>query len=142
MYEIIETVINSGNFELNDIMKKIDIIWLQGGITDNERMQLIESARENAIPEASYAPLQEQIDVLAEKISGQENRVEMLESGEPSVQPPVVEDEWPEYKQPTGAHDAYQAGDKITYNGKHYVCKMDGCVWTPDAYPAGWELQA
>lgn len=70
MYEIIETVINSGNFELNDILKKIDIIWLQGGITDNERMQLIESARENAIPEASYAPLQEQIDVLAEKISG------------------------------------------------------------------------
>lgn len=66
----------------------------------------------------------------------------MLESGEPSVQPPVEEDEWPEYKQPTGAHDAYQAGDKITYNGKHYVCKMDGCVWTPDAYPAGWELQA
>lgn len=142
MYEIIETVINSGNFELNDIMKKIDIIWLQGGITDNERMQLIESARENAIPEASYAPLQEQIDVLAEKIAGQENRVEMLESGEPSVQPPVEEDEWPEYKQPTGAHDAYQAGDKITYNGKHYVCKMNGCVWTPDAYPAGWELQA
>lgn len=142
MYEIIETVINSGNFELNDIMKKIDIIWLQGGITDNERMQLIESARENAIPEASYAPLQEQIDVLAEKIAGQENRVEMLESSEPSVQPPVEEDEWPEYKQPTGAHDAYHVGDKITYNGKHYVCKMDGCVWTPDAYPAGWELQA
>ena len=142
MYEIIETVINSGNFELNDILKKIDIIWLQGGITDNERMQLIESARENAIPEASYAPLQEQIDVLAEKIAGQENRVEMLKSGEPSVQPPVEEDEWPEYKQPTGAHDAYQAGDKITYNGKHYVCKMNGCVWTPDAYPAGWELQA
>ena len=25
---------------------------------------------------------------------------------------------------PTGAHDAYYAGDKITYNGKHYVCIM------------------
>ena len=33
---------------------------------------------------------------------------------------------------------AIAAGDKITYNGRHYVCLMDGCVWTPDAYPAGW----
>ena len=30
-------------------------------------------------------------------------------------------------------------GDKITYNGKKYVCKMDGCVWNPDTYPAGWQ---
>lgn len=37
-------------------------------------------------------------------------------------------DEWPEYKQPTGAHDAYHVGDKITYNGKHYTCIYDGCV--------------
>ena len=33
--------------------------------------------------------------------------------------------EWPEYKQPTGAHDAYHVGDKITYNGKHYTCVME-----------------
>ena len=38
-----------------------------------------------------------------------------------------------------GAHDAYKIGDKITYNGQHYICKMDGCVWTPDAYTAGWQ---
>ena len=48
-------------------------------------------------------------------------------------------DEWPEYQQPMGAHDAYKIGDKITYNGQHYICKMDGCVWTPDAYTAGWQ---
>ena len=29
--------------------------------------------------------------------------------------------------------------NKITYNGKHYTCLMDGCVWTPDAYPQGEE---
>ena len=49
-------------------------------------------------------------------------------------------DEWPEYRQPTGAHDAYHVGDKITYNGKHYTCAMDNCVWTPDEYPQGWQL--
>lgn len=51
-----------------------------------------------------------------------------------------LDDEWPEYKQPTGAHDAYHVGDKIAYNGKHYTCVMDGCVWTPDTYPQGWQL--
>ena len=51
-------------------------------------------------------------------------------------------DEWPEYVQPTGAHDAYHVGDKITYNGKHYTCIYDGCVWTPDAYPQGWREEA
>ena len=48
----------------------------------------------------------------------------------------------PRPMQPTGAHDAYHVGDKITYNGKHYTCLMDGCVWTPDAYPQGWREEA
>lgn len=30
-------------------------------------------------------------------------------------------------------------GDKITYNGKHYECIFDNCVWNPDEYPAGWK---
>jgi hypothetical protein len=42
------------------------------------------------------------------------------------------------YNQP-GAHDSYKTGDKITYNGKKYICKMDNCVWSPDTYPAAWE---
>ena len=32
--------------------------------------------------------------------------------------------------------------DKITYKGKRYTCVMDGCVWTPDAYPQGWREEA
>lgn len=48
-------------------------------------------------------------------------------------------EEWPDFVQPTGAQDAYNTGDKVTYNGKHYVSLIDGNIWTPDAYPAGWE---
>lgn len=50
-------------------------------------------------------------------------------------------DEWPEFVQPTGAHDAYNTGDKITFNGERYVCKMDGCTWSPQDSPAAWEKQ-
>ena len=48
-------------------------------------------------------------------------------------------DEWPEFVQPTGAHDAYKKGDKITFNGKHYVSRIDANVYSPAAYPAGWQ---
>ena len=49
-------------------------------------------------------------------------------------------DEYPEWVQPTGAHDAYNTGDKVSYNGKHYVCTIDGNAYSPDVY--GWELTA
>ena len=143
MYTIIKSVINSGNFELVDILTKIDTIWVQGSITDSQRTELIALARSKATPEATYAPLQEQVDVLAERIDTLAARVTVLEaaSSGSSDQPPAESDEWPPYVQPTGAHDAYNTGNKITHAGKRYVCKMDGCVWPPDVYPAGWELQ-
>ena len=50
--------------------------------------------------------------------------------------------EWPEFVQPTGAHDAYKKGDKITFNGKHYISLIDANVYSPAAYPAGWQEQA
>ena len=46
---------------------------------------------------------------------------------------------WPDFVQPTGAHDAYNTGDKITFEGKRYICQMDNCAYSPAAYPAGWK---
>ena len=47
-------------------------------------------------------------------------------------------DEYPEWVQPTGAHDAYNTGDKVSYKGKHYVCTIDGNAYAPDVY--GWKI--
>ena len=46
----------------------------------------------------------------------------------------------PEWIQPTGSHDAYDTGDRVTFEGAEYVSKIDGNTWSPTAYPAGWEL--
>ena len=51
-------------------------------------------------------------------------------------------DEWPEFVQPTGAHDAYKKGDKVTFEDKHYISLIDANVYSPAAYPAGWQEQA
>ena len=54
------------------------------------------------------------------------------------VSDPAIE--YPEWKQPTGAHDAYQNGDKVTYNGKKYISLIDSNTYSPADYPAGWKL--
>lgn len=51
----------------------------------------------------------------------------------------VTEDGYPEWVQPLGASDAYNTGDVVSYNGKLYESLMDGNVYSPDAYPAGWK---
>ena len=59
----------------------------------------------------------------------------------PALWTPVSIDEWPEWVRPTGVQDAYNIGDKVTYNEKHYICTIDGNVWSPDEYPQGWNEQ-
>jgi hypothetical protein len=47
-------------------------------------------------------------------------------------------EEWPEWKQPQGGHDAYKAGRKVSHNGKHWInIYGDGNIWEPGVY--GWE---
>ena len=45
--------------------------------------------------------------------------------------------EIPEWKQPTGAQDAYMTGDKVQHNDKVWVSVVDNNVWEPGIY--GWD---
>lgn len=44
------------------------------------------------------------------------------------------------WSKPTGAHDAYNIGDIVDYNGKLYKSLIDGNIYSPDEYPSGWEI--
>lgn len=46
-------------------------------------------------------------------------------------------EEYPDWSQPIGSHDAYSKGDKVTYNDKHWVSTVADNVWQPGVY--GWE---
>lgn len=46
-------------------------------------------------------------------------------------------EEFPEWHQPTGAHDAYSKGDKVSHNGKHWQSTIDANVYEPSVY--GWD---
>lgn len=45
----------------------------------------------------------------------------------------------PDWVEPSGIHDAYQTGDVVAFEGAEYRSVIDGNVWSPTAYPQGWE---
>lgn len=45
-------------------------------------------------------------------------------------------EEYPEWVQPAGAHDAYQKGAKVTHNSKKWTSDVDANTWEPGVY--GW----
>lgn len=137
MYEIFKNALK-GQYELVDMLNKIAEYYIKGNLSKEEKEELEEEARNNANPENSYAPLETQLNEVFERIKSLEGRVSILEGNNPEEPSELVE-EWPEYVKPTGQHDSYKIGDKITYNGKHYECIFDNCVWNPDEYPAGWK---
>ncbi len=44
-----------------------------------------------------------------------------------------------DYRQPTGAHDAYHKGDVVTFEGTLYRAVDPIVAHSPAEYPAGWE---
>lgn len=134
MYEIIKNVLEKQDYDLRDILYKIAKMYVEGYITEEEKEELELLARNNAKAENSYAPLQEQIDDLYSKY---EELYKLIKADEPEN---PVEEEYPEYKQPTGAHDAYNTGAKITFKGEKWEALQDGLVWSPEEYPQGWKL--
>ena len=134
MYNIIKTVITSGNFELTDIIRKIDTVWLEGKITDEEKAELVEMAQGKANPQhsmdlvAKVVELEKTVKSILAQISSDTDGEEVTEE----TYPPFVENKW------------YYNGDKCSENGSNYTCiAPDGvaCVWSPSAYPPYWKLE-
>lgn len=124
MRTIFEQVISRGDYDLTAMLQNIDRYHIEGKLTDEDRESLYALAREGAQPVYDYAAEIEAIWAAIRESQGQAQEPE----------------EWPEFVQPTGAHDAYGVGAQVTYNGQRYRCKLANCVWSPDAYPDAWEL--
>lgn len=76
-------------------------------------------------------------DVLYKAVQSHTSQADWTPDLTPALWTRVSIEEFPEWVQPTGAQDAYMKGDKVTYEGKHYVSVVDNNVWAPTTY--GWE---
>ena len=127
MKTIIENVIKKGEYDLRELLSKIDIFFAEGKLTAEEREELIDKARAGA--SAIYST------DLFKKIEELDKRVRDLENGK-SV---ADEDEYPAYV----VGKWYYNGNKITFDGERYVCDAPVgvvCTWSPTEHPAYWKL--
>lgn len=127
---IIETTILSGDYELDKILSSIDLYHIEGSLTDEERRELIDLAREHA--KAQYK--EDDITTILLQLHDLDERVKKLEQGGSEPRPA----EYPEYV----AGKWYYNGDGVTFEGKKYDCAApEGvvCVWSPAEYPAYWQ---
>lgn len=126
MYSIVENVLKQGDYNLKDILNKIEVLWVKGKLTNEEKEELVAIARGGAKPENS-------LDVLA-KLDELEKRVRALED---NTDKPDTET-YPEFE----SGKWYYKGDKVSFEGENYICiAPEGtvCVWSPKDYPAYWE---
>ena len=144
MKELFINVISNGDYSLRDMLKKINERHINNDLTDEEKVELEEMARNNAKAINDYAPIEERLEEAFRRIEELENKVKALEGNEdePIEDEPSEEEvveEYPEYVKPTGGHDAHMKGYKTTYKGKKFISLIDNNVWTPDEYPQGWK---
>lgn len=52
----------------------------------------------------------------------------------------ISESGYPIWSRPTGAHDAYNIGDIMYFDGMLYISTIDGNVWSPVENPTSWEV--
>lgn len=125
MKSIFENVIAKGGYNLAEMLAKIDVCYVEGKLTKEERDALVEMAR----AEASVAG---STDVIA-KLEELDKRVKALE--ENNVTPDA--DEYLEYV----VGKWYYNGNGCTFKGEKYDCiAPEGvvCTWSPEEYPPYW----
>lgn len=133
MYEIIKSVIGSKKYELTDMLKKIDVLWVQGSITDEEREDLTALARKNA-------EVNQSIDTMA-KLEELDKRVRTLEEIILNNDKPDTEITYPEFE----VGKWYYNGDVVAFEGADYICiapEGQVCTWSPSEYPDYWNEYA
>ena len=141
MFATFQTIINAGGYNLADITERIKTMYAMGELSEEEMKQLLDSAAANANQDAMLPDMSERVGALETRMAAVEERVGKLEAGgvEPG-EPEEPADEWPEWVRPTSKDTQYNKGDKVTFNGRHYMCVKNNVSASPDEDPKRWQL--
>lgn len=141
MFDTFQTIINAGGYNLADLTERIKTLYALGELTEEEMTQLLDSAAANANQDAMLPDVSERVGALETRIAAVEERVSKLEAGGVELgEPEEPVDEWPEWVRPTSKDTQYRKGDKVTFNGQHYVCKKNNVSSSPDEDSKSWTL--
>lgn len=139
MYSILKNVIISGDFNLDSMLTKIQTMWAQSRINEEEMEELTGLARGNAkvSNDLDFKDLVLQHDQMIRALF---LAVADLKAGtgDNSAVDGVDEEDVPEFV----VGKTYYADDVVKFNDKLYVCIAPAgavCVWSPADYPVYWE---
>lgn len=122
---MIESTISSGEYDLASILSTINLYHIEGALTDQDRTELRDMARENAKPQ--YDP-EKDISQMLDRLHALEERVTKLEGTE------VVE-KYPEYEDDRW----YFSGEGVTFEGTKYTCIAKKTKFSPAEKPKDWQ---
>lgn len=143
MYNVVRNVIQSKKYELKDILAKVDTLWVQGSITNEQRLSLISDAQNNAMVENSIDVLKSLYELNRRVSECEKELAELKANTKTDTETDIpVEDEvetptYPDYV----AGKWYQNGDIVSFDGKNCKCIAPigtVCVWSPTEYPLYW----
>lgn len=122
---------------------KAELIQTALGFLPDEEAETVPTLFPKWEPEVDYVigDRRQYDDLLYRCIQAHTSQADWTPDVVPALWVRTSTEEWPEWIQPTGAQDAYNKGDKVTYKGEHYISLIDANVYSPEAYPAGWEKQ-
>lgn len=120
--------------QLRDIINKA-----AGSLSNEDALDAVELFKP-WVPGSSY--------LVTERVrhEGKLYRCEQAHTSQSGWEPPQTPALWTEvakpgeiseWKQPTGAQDAYKKGDLVRHNGFIWASTVDANVWEPGVY--GWE---
>ena len=142
VWEIKEIEIPRGELLEQDTAKALEMLGVSfNDLTDEQALQV-----QNVFPiwqaDVQYIVGQKVVynDILFKVITQHKSQADWTPPASPSLFARVLvgQGEILDWVQPDSTNP-YMIGDKVKYDGKVYVSKIDNNVWSPADYPQGWE---
>lgn len=134
MFEIIKNIIENGIFRVNDLTNKIDTLWAESKLSDDERSQLVQMMVDHLNPASEAPELKEMYERLEARVATLEAEVQALKGEEPGggEEGTVTVPAWEPWD---GISDKYKYGAVVTHNGKYFLDVLQGMqnTWEPES---------
>lgn len=132
MYKIMQSVIHAGGFKLKDMRHKVNKMYIQGELTEDQADQLLAQAVQGATPDAERPELLQIVKNLSAKVDALASEVAALKTGTGTTEPDTGATEYEPWTPWDGISSDYQPGAIVKHNGKIWISTYAGQnVWEP-----------
>ena len=134
MYDIIKNIIENGTFRVSDLTNKIDTLWAESKLNDEERNQLVQMMTDHLNPDSEAPELKDLYERLEARVTTLEEEVKKLKGEEPGggEEGTVTVPAWEPWD---GISNKYQYGAVVTHNTKYFLDVLQGMqnTWEPES---------